>query len=158
MVTPRDPDERLDPFAGADKSLLVEDEEGSVEVLVLGDVVPGVDCENALGGGFFRLADPVLDELPFPLEGVSLLGRRDDDDLAGGFFLDVVGRGDSGLTGADPSPEDLAVSKSGKGVLLMGIEICLEQDATSFCRIEIVWRISVLVHSPGSTFFVSVVP
>src|SRR4026207_1810963 len=153
-----DLEELGDPISTTNQPLFVEYEESPSDISVLSEIVPRVDSKYSMRSSFKSLTNSVFNKLFLPIKGISLLGSSDDIDVSGCFPFNVVGCGNSRLTGADPAPEDLSVSESGKGVLLMRAELGSEQDTASFCRIEIVWSISLRVHDPGSSVFVSEVP
>ena len=82
LVRLGDLQEALDPRAGSDQTLLVEDEEASGEPVVLVHVVPRVDGDGHPAHGLVA-SDVEVEPQQFvlPLPGVALLGRGDDDQV-----------------------------------------------------------------------------
>ena len=88
-----DLDETLHPGTRTNYPLLVKYEERVLDIVVVCDVVPGVDGENASDSGSSLSADSVLSRVAIPLQAVTLLGSCDHINIPVLLLLHVVGQG-----------------------------------------------------------------
>lgn len=115
--------ECLNPGTSSDKSLLVEDEEGIFTLLVLVDVVPGVNLYGCSHGGFRVSCHPNLHEDVLPIELIALLGCGDDNNIPGCFVLKVVANCSMTLADAHTPTEDATVVHFGYSLLLVWFQL-----------------------------------
>jgi hypothetical protein len=120
VVTSGELDEGLDPCTTSHETLFIEDKESARGVNVPLKVVPRIDDESTQ----YRVlrADSDMGKLLFPVMRIPFFRSCDDVNIARCFTTLVVLYCCEGLTGTDPAPEDLAVGKPLKSLLLMRTE------------------------------------
>jgi hypothetical protein len=89
-VVLHDLEERLDPFSATNQSLLVEDEDGTLNVRVLVQIVPRIDRENTADRFVGVLTYRHSGKLFLPVLAISLTRRGDDVDVLVRMVLQVV--------------------------------------------------------------------
>jgi len=115
--------ECLNPGTSSDKSLLVEDEEGIFTLLVLVDIVPGVNFYNGSHGRVGMPRHSNLHEDVLPIELIALLGCGDDNNVPWCFILKVVANCCMAFADAHTPTEDATVVHFGYSLLLMWFQL-----------------------------------
>jgi hypothetical protein len=115
--------ECLNPGTSSDKSLLVEDEESIFALLVLVDVVPGVNLYDCSHGRVWVSCHPNLHEDVLPIELIALLSRGDDNDVPWCFVLKVVANRGMAFADAHTPTEDATVVHFGYSLFLVWLQL-----------------------------------